>query len=1111
MNNNSSSSVSLGGWLRRLWVILVSVLLGGLLLLIVALIFLDGEDYKPVFSWAAKTFLDAELQIGGPLRVHVSDGLALSASKVQLQADDGSYFLSADTLKGDIRLRDAIFGTLWVRDLAVNNFFMNIHESDSDSFNWKDFTFPPVVVERAQFKSLVIEYQEIAPGSLHRFALSELDFDDVNDAGPVHLQANGILEGREFKLKGTFPPIEQAFDHEVPKPVVISLVGEQLQAHLDGVITDPANGKGMDFKVQLKIPEANELLEVLGDDIPPVGELQASARLQGDYAVPRLVDIDLHLQRGEGVDLTLTGSVDDLLNGDGMNLHLIGRSNHPQVTSWLLFKKVEAISAFNFDGVLQEKNGNFLVKDLTADVKTSNGLVLSASGAGELYAAGHQFSGADHGIDLKISAPSTDALNLFQIEAIPDLGAVKGEAKLILSRDAVGFYGADLNIGSSRSTAVHLQGQIGQASLSGTNDISGINLKLDIKTTDVAGLAKIFGYKLEQTAAGHVVTHLTGDSNSISLGQTDISLNDKAGVLIKASGKGDSIVVTDSSINANAHFTITASASNLSAFSGLAGVDLPKLGAVEAQGNLVVKGPELKLDQLKINIGATDQPTIRMNGEIVTLLHKGSTVNMSYDVAVGDLAAALTGEPPGYLGRMQGSADISDIDGSWGVEKFSLKSSDTRLYSVDIGGAHKDMKKSDLIKVDAKVDIDDPVGLGQALGIDLSGYSAFHSNGVLTGTDDSISYTATTTVGRSVSKTVLNGSLIKGKPTFKGKFEIPVLYLSDFGFNPAEEDTGPVKVDLDNPGTGDIFSKEPLDVSFLNSFDMDFDVLIDQVESHNEMSIDSINAHISLKDGDLQVDPLKFLYEGGNLDIIFGLQAKSTPAFRLQATADDLKLGPMMAQVQDNVPINGYSNLQVDVTASGQSPHDMASSFAGKIDLGFENARIPKKYMQFLSVDVFGWALSKTFRKDKFTDINCLVATFEADDGKVKSTVLIADGPNVSLGGSIRLNLRRETMKIVLLPKQKRRLFSSISPVTIKGPMRNPHVEAIPTKAAIKEIGSMALVPYVYVPLKLLGSFWGVVDDGDKVGQGCTAVKAVSEEAEKKMQQEAQPLESSAQ
>jgi uncharacterized protein involved in outer membrane biogenesis len=213
----------------------------------------------------------------------------------------------------------------------------------------------------------------------------------------------------------------------------------------------------------------------------------------------------------------------------------------------------------------------------------------------------------------------------------------------------------------------------------------------------------------------------------------------------------------------------------------------------------------------------------------------------------------------------------------------------------------------------------------------------------------------------------------------------------------------------------------------------------------------------------------------------------------------------MMAQVQDDVPIKGYSNVHIDITASGDSPHAMAASLNGTVSLGFENAKIPNKYIQFLSVDVFGWAMSTALRKNKYADLNCVVAKFEATDGKVNSTVLIADGPNLSMGGSIRLNLRKETMNIVLLPKQKRTLFSTISPVKIKGPMRNPHVEAVPAKAAIKEIGSMALVPYVYVPLKLVSKLWSVVDDGDEVGQGCSAVEAVSDEAEKKMLQEAQP------
>jgi hypothetical protein len=562
-------------------------------------------------------------------------------------------------------------------------------------------------------------------------------------------------------------------------------------------------------------------------------------------------------------------------------------------------------------------------------------------------------------------------------------------------------------------------------------------------------------------------------------------------------------VFNEAGLRANAHFDVSASMPDLSDLSSLAGTDLPKLGATEMRSNLVVKNSKLTFENLKVNIGRPDQPTIRVNGKVVTQLQKGSTIDVSFDVAVGDLAAALTGEPPGYLGRMQGTAGISDMDGSWGIEQLNLQTSDTNLYKVAISG-YQTLDKNRFLKVKANIDINDPPALGKALDIDLSGVSSYHSEGILTDTKNTIHYDSTETLGRTSSKTILDGSLVNGRPTFIGKFEIPVLHLSDLGFKPGEEDTEPLKVDLDNPGSGDIFSREPLDISFLNDFDLDFDFLINQVESHGEMSMDSVKARIRLKEGDLEVKPLTFLYEGGTMDIVFGLQATTPPAYRLQVTADDLKLGPMMAQVQNDVPINGYSNIQVDVTASGESPHEMASSLGGQIHLGFENARIPKKYVQFLSVDVLGWAVSNTFKRDKYADLNCVVATFEASDGKINSTVLIADGPNVSLGGSVRLNLGKETMKIVLLPKQKRRLFSSISPVKIEGPMRDPRVEAVPAKAAAQQIGTMALVPYVYVPLKLLSGLWSIVDDGDKSGQGCAAIKAVSEEAEKQLQKEAQ-------
>jgi uncharacterized protein involved in outer membrane biogenesis len=220
------------------------------------------------------------------------------------------------------------------------------------------------------------------------------------------------------------------------------------------------------------------------------------------------------------------------------------------------------------------------------------------------------------------------------------------------------------------------------------------------------------------------------------------------------------------------------------------------------------------------------------------------------------------------------------------------------------------------------------------------------------------------------------------------------------------------------------------------------------------------------------------------------------PAYILKVVADDLILGPMLAQVKNNTAIDGRTNILLDLTSSGQSAHQLASSLNGRINIEFENARIPKLYADYLSVDVFGWALS-TSTGEKYVNLNCVVADFTAVEGELKSKVLLADGPNLSLGGRLDLDLRDETIDAVMLPKQKRRLFSKINPVSLSGPIRKPRVVAIPAKAAIQEIGMLALSPTIYLSSRLLEKVWSSVSKGDEVGEGCADIEKLTDEAEK--------------
>ena len=122
---------------------------------------------------------------------------------------------------------------------------------------------------------------------------------------------------------------------------------------------------------------------------------------------------------------------------------------------------------------------------------------------------------------------------------------------------------------------------------------------------------------------------------------------------------------------------------------------------------------------------------------------------------------------------------------------------------------------------------------------------------------------------------------------------------------------------------------------------------------------------------------------------------------------------------------------------------------------------------------------------------------FTANDGEIKSKLLLADGPNMSVGGRVDLNLHNETINAVLLPQQKRRLFSSITPIELSGPIRDPDVRAIPAQAAAQSIGVLALSPTLYLSTRLLETIWSKIRSGGDVGQGCTDIEMMTDEAEK--------------
>jgi hypothetical protein len=1010
-------------WSRRLLLLLAGLVAGLVLFVAGVLLFMGDEQYRRVLIWSADHFLDSDLVIDGPFSLRYAEGLKLAVGAMRLQARDGGYVMHSGTFNAQFGLPSLLSGVLLVDDLAISDFYLRVNETAAGSeHDHGNLDLPTVLIARADVNDLVIEYQETEPEMLHRVALDRLTIDDVNNSGQLTVGAAGTFENHPFKIDGVIPPLKQVLDMTRQKPVKLTIESETVKVDISGTIMDPLTGTGMDLAVHSSLAGVQELAEIFDDGVPPLGDLEFSARMRGDYQVPELDEIVLHLKREGDVDFTISGTIPDALTGEGMRLQINGSSGDPQVLSYLLFKRENRLGSLRVKGLVRKQQKAYYIDDLDTEAVTREGLKLSVAGSGRLFGGEHVIGRQDAAFSAKITAPRIAALNQFGIEGLPELGPLSGTARLAISTTAIGLYGADIRAGAQRTGVARLKGDIGHVPLKQGTAIAGLAMQVEVRAASLAGL----GRKL--------------------------------------------------------------------------GVDWPELGATSLTGDLGIQGDRIILDKLRLAIGNPQQPVIKATGKAWRQLQKGSSIDIDFDMATADLVAAFSEKVPGYLGRLRGSTNISDIDGSWGLERVDLASYQTRLFSLTLNGSYDDLEKHDQIDLKTDVGIDDPAAFGNALGWTLAGIKGpYRTKGWVTGSKDKIRYQGSASLGQSTSKTDISANIGGKKPSFSGKMKIPVLHLADLGLDVAaipDVGGGAGAESNDQP----IFSRQRLDVGFLDKFNLDFAFLIDRIES-KEFTIASVNARARLNDGRLSIDPLKLVFEGGDSVASFSVANGNPPEYGLKIIADDVLLGPLLSQVQDNVPINGYSNIDIDLTASGRSPHEIAAGLNGTVDLGLENVRIPKLYIEMLSVDVFGWALSRTFSKERYADINCVVVGFDVNEGHMNSKVIVADGPRLSLSGRIDLDLGAETMDIVIIPKQKKRIFSSISPVKLQGPWRDPKVTAIPAKAAIKEVGGLALLPTVAIPVMLIDKLWSLVDDGDTKGTGCSNIKTIGEAVPKKAPQ----------
>jgi uncharacterized protein involved in outer membrane biogenesis len=240
------------------------------------------------------------------------------------------------------------------------------------------------------------------------------------------------------------------------------------------------------------------------------------------------------------------------------------------------------------------------------------------------------------------------------------------------------------------------------------------------------------------------------------------------------------------------------------------------------------------------------------------------------------------------------------------------------------------------------------------------------------------------------------------------------------------------------------------------------------------MALNDIAVDILLRDGDLDIKPLKFTIGGGKAEGSINLKSLTKPAeLTTTLTVEQLAIGPMLEQLDYPRSIEGDLDTVIDLDGTGDSVAALMAKLNGTIRIYVIDGKAESKYLDLLAKYLGSGILqmlNPLEEKRKYTPIHCYVNSVEIEEGLADVKILL-DTDRTSIFGAGEINLKTEGLNLGIKPTpQKSALPADISfnlgqlsqPFRLGGTLADPQLAIDPGRTAFviaKMAGALALGP----------------------------------------------------
>ena len=618
-------------------------------------------------------------------------------------------------------------------------------------------------------------------------------------------------------------------------------------------------------------------------------------------------------------------------------------------------------------------------------------------------------------------------------------------------------------------------------------DLQGIHVDLKAHTDDTATLNTLFSLHDRIPAIGPLDLSFSYSGTdeklllrnfSLTAGQPDI-------MLVKAKGRLGYVSAAKKWQLEDTDLAVHARSTSSQAFAESLGFRLPPLGAVSATASLNDKDKTLGLKSLRLFVGDSSAPVLAADGHIGNL-YSTSQVRLDVKLNLGghQLAAFADREALPDLRPVTGSLVISDSNGTLGMDSLQVESSSPGLLSIKVDGSYDDFADPETLLLNSELKARDLQLLGALFDQQWTKVGPVEFKAVVKKAGKDTTLNANLMLDKASADMKLRGDFDKTPPYISGAVTAQNVFFRDPIDRAAEERKAEQKKKDKTKIRLPVFSRDPLPFQWLKKADLDLTVDVDSFDQEGWQA-QSAKLVLALKSGQLAARPVTFTYAKGTMDMEFELDARDTPTLNLKATARNVN--PWQGKGEEQA-FGKYVKSKVDLDllfkASGENAHELASSADGDIYMTIEDGALRRSLVDLLFVDVVGWGLN-IVKDSKYVPINCGIADYTISQGVISTDAFFIDSKNITVTGEGTIDLGKEDVDYVFIPRKKSRLILKAEPVHVKGPLSDPSVKAVPVKSAALTFGTLIFAPYVFVGLVAADQASSVMHDNDSGTSAC--------------------------